>query len=200
MKFQKLVIIIIGTLAVIYASRVNAQSVKFIDLYLEPDTIRSGNYKNHEAYDLGHMVLYKKIEKANKFQIMDKSTNIELFSFNNTIHKTNFKKPKFFQNDDGSKQPTILMVDVSDIFSYGVHIFLIEDSQFHHSGFLDFAADNYNFSSLSLYSHFERIDGKLILTFDDIDLIDHAEEELVKGGNLKFEIQEDSIKRLLDLD
>ena len=69
MTIQKWTLIIFSVLTVFSANQAEAQSIKFLDIYLEPDTIRSGNFKKHEAYDLDHMVLYKKVGKSNLIQI-----------------------------------------------------------------------------------------------------------------------------------
>lgn len=198
MKIQKTVILTLCIMFLVGLNTVNSQSAKYYDVFLEPDTLKFGTYKDFEAYDLGHLVLYKRAGRSNKIQIMDKSTDIELFSFENSLLKTHLKKPKFFKTYDIDNAPTIVMLDVSEIYSHGVHVFLIEDSQVFHSGYLDYAADNFNFSSIALYSHFEQIGDKLILSFDEVDLIDHVSEELVNGAYLKFEILKDNIRRYIN--
>ena len=64
------------------------QSTKYYDINLEPDTLMSGTYTDCEAYYIGYLVLYKKVGRSNTIQIMDKSTDVELFSFTNDTPKT----------------------------------------------------------------------------------------------------------------
>jgi len=198
MNMLKTVLLTLCAILLLDLNFAYSQSAKFSDIYLEPDTLKSGNFKDYEAYDLRFMELYKKVGRSNKIQIMDKSTDIELFSFENTIPKTHFKKPRFFRTNDDSNTLTIMMLDVSEYYSHGVHVFLIEDTEIYHSGFMGYAADNFNFSSLALYSHFEQSGDKLILSFDEVDLIDHATEEIVNGSYLKFEILKDNIRRYIN--
>ena len=194
---MKSIIFIVFCLAFnLFGSRVNGQSILFNEMYLEPDTIQSGNLKNFEGYDLGYLMLYKKPKKANEFFISTRSTDVEIFSFQKPNPKGYLTKPHFFRSDVAG-QPIIMIADVSELYSYGVHVFLINKDSVTYCGFLGYAADNFNFSSLALYSHFELQGNKIIYTLDDIDYIDHSEEELISGKDLKFEISNNSVQRIV---
>ena len=91
-----------------------------------------------------------------------------------------------------------MLADVSDLTSLGIHVFLIDQNVVHYCGFLNYTADNFNFSSLALYSHFEFVDGKIIYTLDDINFIDPSKEELIPGADLKFEITNNKVTRIQD--
>lgn len=193
----KIVVTLVNAIICLNCTLLYAQ-VSFSDIYLEPDTILSGKFKNYEAYDLGYMTLYKKSKKAEEIIVVDKSTDTELFSFSNSMPKAEFKKPRFFQSDQ-IDQPIIMLLDVSGNYSLGVQVFLIEENQIYDCGFLAYAVDNYNFSSLALYTHFVLTEDKIILTFDDdINIIDNNAEQLIEGNDLKFEIYDYQIKRIQD--
>lgn len=194
---KRTVLITLLTLLFLDLNSGYAQPTKISDIYLEPDTLKSGTYADYEAYYLEDLVLYKKVGRSNTIQIMDKSTDVELFSFKNDIPETHLKKPRFFRSFDESNSLTIIMLDVSEIFSQGVHIFIVDHNKIHHSGFLEYAADNFNFSSLALYSEFEQVGDKVILSFQEVDLIDLSTEEIVNGAYLQFEILEDNIRRYI---
>lgn len=194
---KKTIVLTLSVALLLGLHSVYSQATKYSDIYLEPDTLKSGAFKDYEAYYLESVVLYKKVGKSNTIQIMDKSTDVELHSFTNDIPETHLKKPRFFRSSDEDNSQTIVMLNVSEIYSLGVHIFLIEDSKIYHSGFLEYAADNFNFSSLALYSEFEQIGDKIILSFQEVDLIDLSTEEIVNGSYLQFEILKDNIRRYI---
>ena len=193
-KLNSSIVFFIGFL--IQFQSATGQSAIFTDIYLEPDTIQSGKFKNYEAYDLGYLTLYKLPRKAEKFIIATRSTDVEIFSFKKPNKKGYLTKPHFFKSEVAG-QPTIMIADVSDLYSFGVHIFLIDEDMVTHCGFLGYAADNFNFSSLWMYSHFELQGDKIIYTMDNVAYIDHANEELVYGSDLKFEITDHSVERII---
>jgi len=193
-KINKVAWLVIGALTIV-AYNSQAQSDQFLDIYLEPSVAHSSKYKNMEVFDLGALQMLKKQKKANEIIVLNKSNQETIFTFHNSEYGTHFTNPKFFKSEIDSL-PVILMVDLHSNHSLGQHIFIIKKNEVVHSGFIKFAVDDYNFSSLSLYSQFE-IDGdKIIQTFQDIDIIDLANEEIIKGSTLRFEIQERTIKKV----
>jgi len=169
-----------------------AQTDQFLDIYLEPSVVRGT-----EIFDLEFFQLLKKKKKANEIKVVNKSNQETIFSFYNTRSNSHFTNPKFFKSSIES-QPVILLVDVHSSHSLGQEVFLIKENEVIHSGFIEFAVDDYNFSSLSLYSHFEMKEDNIVITFEDIDLIDLVNEEIVKGSSLRYEIQEGIIKRVMN--
>jgi len=169
-----------------------SQSDQFLDIYLEPSVVKST-----EVFDLGFYQILKKKKKANEIKVVNKSNQETIFSFYNTRSNSYFTNPKFFKSSVES-QPVILMVDVHSSHSLGQQVFLIKENEVIHSGFIEFAADDYNFSSLSLYSHFEMKEDNIVITFEDIDIIDLVNEEIIKGSSLRYEIQEGIIKRVMN--
>jgi len=193
-KINKVAWLIIGGLTILsYTS--HAQTIPFYEIYIEPSVAYSGKYKNIEVFDLGTLQLLKKKKKANEISVVDPSNQEIIFTFQNDERGTHFTSPKFFKSDVDSL-PIILTVDIHFEHSLGHHIFFIKEKEVIHNGFIEFAADDFNFSSLSLYSQYEMQGDKIIQTIQDIDIIDLANEEIIKGSTLKFEIQERTIRRV----
>ena len=82
-------------------------------------------------------------------------------------------------------------------YSWGVHIFIIDDGKVSHPGFLEWGVDNFNFATLGLHSQFEQHNNWFIMFFqEDAKLINYKTDELVLGKDIEFKIEKTRITRI----
>lgn len=189
---------ILAQLALLLVSGVVfAQSTPFYeDMYLDskPGVVdKKGSY---EAYDLGKFVFYNGTRKyAKSFYIEDANTGNKIFNFEDVERKASRFDPKFFKANN--ELPIVIMVDIETAYSWGQHIFILEGDQVSYSGFLPYGADNFNFSNLALYAHFDYRGDHFILSFrEDTQFIDYVSDDIFEGGDLKFKVERNKITRI----
>lgn len=172
------------------------QSKIFIDLFLEPKKVSIGKFKGFDVYDLSDLMVYQGTgKKRRELYIIRRDTDESLLFFQDTIADTRIYHLKFFKSDE-PRLPTVMMLDVEGYISVGQHIFLIGDKEATYCGFISYAADDYNFSSLGLHARIESVDDRIILSFDTENIIDYSMDTLIDGSDLKFEIVRHDVIRL----
>lgn len=169
---------------------------RYEDMYLEASGLLEIKRGGFERYDLGGTYLYNGLGgDAKTFYIEEPASGKRVFEFDDSGSKASRFKPKFFR---ASKElPMVVLVSLETSYSWGQHIFIIDDQTVFYSGFLAYGADDFNFSNLGLYARFQYMDDSFILTFPtDESFIDYATDDLIPGGKLKFQIDKDSIIRM----
>lgn len=182
-------------LAVSAISGANAQSSFFGDIFLEPDEVVSGEYKGLNRFEFEEIAILIEPKKADRITILEADNDQQIFNFINEHPESYFSKPRFFKSDSET-DPVVMMLDVHAVHSIGQQMFLIQGKEVINVGFLPYAVDDFNFSSLSLYSRFESEGETIFQSFGDIDIIDIEKEVIVKGSDLRFKIENNRITRI----
>ncbi len=154
-------------------------------------------YKNFVEYHLDRILLYNGKGKESKyFYIIDKSTGNKVFEYGQKDSEARRFVPKFFKAD-AVDNLIILCMSLEGNYSWGTHLFIIDHGEVFYPGFLNFGVDNFNFSSLALYSQFEQHGEWFKMFFqNDIKIINYTTEDLIKGNAIEFKIEKDKITRL----
>ena len=169
---------------------------RYEDLYLKASGLLEIKRGGFERYDLGGMYFYNGLDgDAKTFYIEEPVSGERVFEFDDSGSKASRFKPKFFKASE--ELPMVILVSLETSYSWGQHIFIIEDQNVFYSGFLAYGADDFNFSNLGLYARFQYIDAHFILSFPtEESFIDYATDDLIPGGELKFQLDKDSIIRM----
>ena len=185
---------IIFILLPFFAAR--AQSSGFSDQFIKPVHLESGKYKGFDKYDIGDVFLYHGTRKhKSEFYAVEKETDQVVFSFQDTTAKVDSYALKFFKAGN-TVQPAVVMINVEVDHSIGQYIFLISGPRVFNAGFLNYAADDFNFSSLGIHAIISIVGDQIILTFDNIRIIDFANETVIDGSKLNFQITPEEIIRI----
>ena len=172
------------------------QSKIFIDLFLEPKKVSSGKFKGFDVYDLSDLMVYQGTgKKRRELYIIRRDTDESLLFFQDTITDARIYHLKFFKRDEQDLR-VVIMLDVEGDVSVGQHIFRIRDKEVTYCGFINYAADDFNFSSLGFHARIETVDDRIILSFDTKNIIDYSMDTLIDGSDLKFEIVRHDVIRL----
>jgi hypothetical protein len=169
---------------------------RYEDMYLEPSGLLEVKRGGFERYDLGEMYFYNGLAgDAKTIYIENTASGKRLFDFDDAESKASRFKPKFFKASE--ELPMVVLVSLETSYSWGQHIFIIDDQTVFYSGFLAYGADDFNFSNLGLYPQFQYIDGSFILTFPaEESFIDYTTDDLMLGSELKFQLEKDKIIRI----
>lgn len=183
-------------LILFFTTTVFSQNIFYPNLYLQPVKVTSGMYKGYEKYVIGDLGLFNSTKRYdNRFFVISEITGNKLLAFQDTLEFTTEIIPHFFKPEieDGT-----LVITVSSMANYsmGTYVFLIKGDIAYKSGFIPFSSDDYNFSSLGNHCMIHEINGQIIMSFDDVNLIDHTSEEVITSESIKFNINEKSILKL----
>lgn len=153
--------------------------------------------KHFIEYRLGRILVNNGEGKESKyFYIIDKSTGNKIYEYDQKDSKARRFVPKFFMTDDDDNL-IILCMSLEGNYSWGVHVFIIDHGEVFHSGFINYGADNFNFSSLALYTQFEQNNDWFKMTFrEDIKIINYATDDLIEGSSIEFKVEKDRITRI----
>ncbi len=166
------------------------------DQLIEPD--RKQSQKNYITYAVGNyrvnLIDDKNLEE---FYIVSKKTGKHIYDYVESEARAMHLKPRFFMTE-GNNDLLIICMSLETTYSWGTHIFIVEDDRVAYPGFIPYGADNYNFSALGLYSQFEQQpDNSFIMFFqEDVKLINYETDDLLTGSEVEFKITRDSITRL----
>ncbi len=173
-----------------------SQSKQFYDLFLQSKKVSKGQFKGFDVYELSDLLIYHgKGKKKRDLHIKHRDIDESLLFFHDTIADARIYHLKFFKSDVQGL-PIVMMLDVESDTSLGQHIFLIKDKEVIYCGFINFAADDYNFSSLGIHVRIESVDERIILSFDTENIIDYSMKTLIDGSELRFEIVRGNIIRI----
>ena len=148
-------------------------------------------------YEVGGIQVFNGDEKESKyFYILDKKTRSQIFEYDQRDLKARRFSPRFFKAEDNDEQ-IILVMSLEGDYSWGIHIFIIEDGKASHSGFLPYGVDNFNFASLGLHGQFEQHGDWFVMFFEeDARLINYETDDLVLGKDFEFRVEKDNITRI----
>ncbi len=178
------------------AANPGSQSTIFIDLFLEPKKVSYGQFKGFDMYELSDFYVYHgRGKKMRNLYINRREKDEQLLYFKDTIADALEYHLKFFKSDE-PKLPTVMMLDVENDISLGQHIFRITNKEATYCGFINFAADDYNFSSLGLHALIESVDDRILMSFNTEGIIDYAMDSLFDSSKVKFEIVRNNVIRL----
>ena len=153
--------------------------------------------KSFIQYDVGGIQLFNGDDKESKyFYILNKNTGAKIFEFDEKSSAARRYKPRFFMTDDNDEL-IILVMSLEGNYSWGVHIFIIENGKISHPGFLPYGVDNFNFASLGLHGQFEQHGDWFVMFFEeDARLINYETDDLVLGKEVEFKVEKDMITRI----
>ena len=153
--------------------------------------------KNFIMYEVGDIQLFNSDDKEGKyFYILDKKSGNKIFEYDQREIKARRFSPRFFKSVDND-EIIILVVSLEGDYSWGVHIFIIENAMVSHPGFLPYGVDNFNFASLGLHGQFEQHNDWFIMFFEeDARLINYESDELILGKDIEFKVEKDRISRI----
>ena len=172
-----------------------SQNRLFQKVDIKEEAIETGLLKNFDKYDLADFVLYRgKYENNLKYHLINKATGEVLLEEDHSNSDAMILKPKFFV--DTNSVLTIIMMEIAAEYSWGQEVIWIDSEVVKNIGNLDYTVDNFNFTSISEYCKISFIDGKVIMEFDDVTIIDTREEAKLDGKKLKFELSNEGIVRI----
>jgi hypothetical protein len=165
-------------------------------IFINKEIIDSGIYKNYAQYDLGDFIVNNGIHENNlKFHVVDKKTSQIIYSRHDTLSDAMILKPVFFSNT-GNYELIIIMLEVAAEYSWGQEIILIKNGKVFYPGYLNYACNEENGTSIANHSHFIRKKHSILLTFDDVPIVNWDNDKLViPGSSLRFEITEKQINK-----
>jgi len=174
----------------------HAQNIDFIKKEIKKEFLTSGDFKDHEKYNLGKVsFLNGKGNNHLKYCIIDNRSNKILFAKSDTSSDALKLKPVFFTTGKEDKT-IIIMVEVAAEYSWGQELLLIKDEKVYFPGTIDLAVDIYNRTSISEYCHFSLVKNRILMTFEDVPLYDTKNEKAtINGRSLKIIIAKNIIKR-----
>jgi hypothetical protein len=86
------------------------------------------------------------------------------------------------------------MLEVAAEFSWGQEIILIKNGKVFHPGYLNYAINTGNGTSIANHSHFASNQQSIFLTFDDVPIVNWDNDKVViPGDSIRFEITEKQI-------
>jgi len=152
--------------------------------------------KEYDLYEIGEIDLYNSTGRGQKtFYIVDKKTGNKLFTYQEKEQESKHLVPKFFMAE-GNPSLIILCVSLEGDYSWGSHFFIIDNKIVTYSGFVGYGVDNFNFSGIALYGQFEQHGDSFVMFFqDDIEIIDFANDKLIKGSDLEFTLTKRDVRR-----
>jgi hypothetical protein len=173
-----------------------AQDFTFRPDEIEGILIESGENKNHYTYDLGDYTFFKGVYENNlTFKIQNKMTGDIEFAYKDTISDAMILIPKFFKNEDNSI--IVIMIEVAAEYSWGQEIVLINNRTVNYLGYLNYAVAADNEESLAEYCTIKENQGKIIMSFEDVPIIDYSDaDKVINGEDLKFELSTEGIKKI----
>lgn len=153
--------------------------------------------KSFTMYEVGNIQLFNGDEKESKyFYILDEKTGNQIFEYDQRELKARRYTPRFFKAE-GNDETLILVMSLEGDYSWGVHIFIIENGKVSHPGFLAYGVDNFNFASLGLHGQFERHGDWFVMFFqEDSRLINYDTDDLILGKDIEFKVEKDKITRI----
>lgn len=178
------------------ANLVFAQTLTILtNQHIQPSRVQSN--KNFVEYQIGRIQLYNGKGKESKyFYITDKSTEHKVYEYKQEKSKALRFVPQFFKAE-GNDNLVILCMSLEGNYSWGNHIFIIDRGEVFHAGFIEYGADNFNFSSIAIYSSFEKHDDWFKMIFrDDMKFINYNTDNLIGGNYINFKIEKNEITRI----
>ena len=166
--------------------------LRLIDQYVKPHQVETGSFTGYTGYRYDGFEL---LHRGGRVIIRDVASNQQYFSFQDTSTIATEFSFRFFKGPK-DEIPVVILMDVSADTSLGQNVFLMKEGTVGHAGYLKYAVDDYNFSSLALHAIFSYEAGKLYLTFDDADIIDFDRQRVMNGESMRFEIGSNYINRL----
>ena len=153
--------------------------------------------KNFVMYEVGDIQLFNGEGKEGKyFYILDKKSGNKIFEYDQREIKARRFSPRFFKSVDNDEL-IILVVSLEGDYSWGVHIFIIENGKVSHPGFLPYCLDNFNFASLGLHGQFEQHNDWFVMFFEeDARIINYDTDDLILGKDIEFKVEKDRITRI----
>ena len=153
--------------------------------------------KSFVMYEIGEIQLFNSDAKEGKyFYILDEKTGYMFFEYDQREIKARRFSPRFFKSVDYDEM-IILVVSLEGDYSWGSHIFIIENGKVTHPGFLPYGVDNFNFASLGLHGQFEQHNDWFIMFFEeDARIINYDSDDLILGKDIEFKVEKDRITRI----
>lgn len=165
-------------------------------IFINKEIVDSGIYKNYAQYDLGDFIVYNGILENNlKFQVFDKKTSKIIYSRHDSLSDAMILKPIFFSTT-GNDKLIVIMLEVAAEYSWGQEIILIKNDKVFYPGYLNYARNVENGTSIANHSHLRRNKHSILLTFDDVPLVNwDNDKQVIPGSSIRFEITEKQIKK-----
>ena len=97
----------------------------------------------------------------------------------------------------------VIMIEVAVEYSWGQEIVLIKDKAVKYLGYLNYAAvgdeeESLAEESLAEYCRIQESKGKILLSFDDVSIIDYSDDDkIIDGKSLKLELSSAGIEKII---
>lgn len=168
----------------------------FIKKELNKTLIESGEFKNYYRFDLGDFYFFNgRFEHNLTYKIQQKNNHKIVYAYKDSLSDAMILKPRFFTSPDNST--ILIMVEVAAEYSWSQEIILLKEGTIQKVGYLNYAVEKGNGESISEYCNIMCENGKLIMTFDDVPLVNWSNESKnINGKDLKYEISPNGIKRI----
>jgi hypothetical protein len=173
-----------------------AQNVTLNSVEIEGELIESGENKNYYSYDLGDYIFFNGAYEHNlTFRIQDKFTGKIEFTYEDSVSDAMILIPNFFCNEDHSL--IVAMIEVAVEYSWGQQIVLIKNKTVKYLGYLNYAVAGDQEESLAEYCRIQESDGKILILFDDVPIIDYLnDDKIINEKALKFELSSEGIEKI----
>lgn len=184
------------TLITLQISMASAQVYPIlVDQLVEPS--KRQPRKHFVMFEVGDIQLFNGDDDESKyFYILDKNTGIKIFEYDQQQLKARRFSPRFFKTEDNDEL-VILVMSLEGNYSWGIHIFIIENGKVSHPGYLSYGVDDFNFASLGLYSQFEQHNDWFVMFFEeDARLINYDTDNLIIGKDIEFKVEKSQITRI----
>ena len=186
-------LIILGSLI---STSVSGQETDLISVTIEPELIESGEYKNFYKFDLGEYVLFNgRYENNLRYKLLNKNSGQIDYENKPSMSDAMIRIPKFFFSAD--KSIIIIMMEEAAEYSWGQEVILILNSKIKNLGYLSYAVLGEEYEeSLAEYCHIQGNKNKMIMSFEDVQILDYANNDaIIEGKDLKFELSLEGINR-----
>ena len=92
----------------------------------------------------------------------------------------------------------IIMMEEAVEYSWGQEVILISEGKINNLGYLSYAVLGEEYEeSLADYCHIQGSKNKMIMSFEDVQIIEYANNDaIIEGKDLKFELSLQGIKRI----
>ncbi len=155
---------------------------------------KKSSQKHYSEYEVGYIKVFVIDDKnEERFYIIDTRTGEKIYDYTEGEERAMHLKPRFYMAE-GQDNPIIICMSLETTYSLGTYVFIVDDGKVYFPGFIEFGADNFNFSAIGLYAQFEQHGDWFLMFFqDDVKLIDYVTDDLLYGNQIEFKIERDKI-------
>lgn len=171
-----------------------SQNITLEKMDMKGELQENGPHKNYYKYVIGNYILYNgRYENNLLYHIVDTTSGKVVLENDPSESDAMIRKPVFFSNPPGSL--IVILIEEAAEYSWGQEVILIKNDMVKNLGYLSYAADNENTSSIASYCSLSTDQNTVIMTFENITIINLKDGSTLNGKDLKFELTSEGILR-----